>query len=108
MNPTWVTYFARLVLDAQKEADAQINYMLQKTKFFDRYQTNLSERQRRVIQRMLEAGPEGFTDGMNARKYSALTKVSKATATRNLQALAQIGAFIPCGGGRSVRYELNL
>jgi Fic family protein len=42
------------------------------------------------------------------RKYCALTKVSKATATRDLHALAQAGAFVPSGGGRSVRYELNL
>jgi Fic family protein len=104
----WITYFTRLVLDAQKEAETQVNFTLQKTKFFDRYEANLSERQSRVIQRILEAGPTGFEGGMNARKYVALTKVSKATATRDLQALAQIGAIHPCGGGRSVRYELNL
>jgi Fic family protein len=104
----WVTYFTRLVLNAQKEAETQVNFTLQKTKFFDRYKASLSERQSRVIQRMLEAGPTGFEGGMNARKYGALTKVSKATATRDLQALAKTGALIPCGGGRSVRYELNL
>jgi Fic family protein len=104
----WVSYFTRVVLDAQKEADAQINFILQKTKFFDRYKATLSARQRSVIERMLEAGAAGFEGGMNARKYSALTKVSKATATRDLQALAQAGAFVPCGSGRSVRYELNL
>ncbi len=36
---------------------------------------------------MFDAGPEGFTGGMNARKYVALTEVSKATATRDLQQL---------------------
>ncbi|CAA6691390.1 MULTISPECIES: hypothetical protein [unclassified Lentimonas] len=40
--------------------------------------------------------------------YGALTKVSKATATRDLQALAKAGAFIPVGSGRSARYELNI
>ena len=104
----WICYFTRVVLDAQKEADAQINFILQKTKFFDRYQAALSDRQRSVILRMLEAGTAGFEGGMNARKYCALTKVSKATATRDLHALAQAGAFVPCGRGRSVRYELNL
>ena len=104
----WITYFTLLVLDAQKEADAQVQFILQKTKFFDRYNAMLNERQRRVVQRMLQAGPEGFEGGMNARKYGALTQASKATATRDLQALAKAGAFIPVGSGRSARYELNL
>ena len=45
--------------------------------------------------------------GMNARKYTALTGASKATATRDLQHLAQLGALVPTGGGRSTRYELE-
>ena len=60
----------------------------------------------RVVRRMLEAGPDGFTGGMNARKYIALTAASKATATRDLQQLAVMGALVPTGGGRSTRYEL--
>jgi len=45
---------------------------------------------------------------MNARKYVALTKASKATATRDLQELAEKGIFMPIGGGRSTRYDLML
>lgn len=45
---------------------------------------------------------------MNARKYVALTKVSKATATRDLQDLVEKAVFAPIGGGRSTRYELVL
>jgi Fic family protein len=57
---------------------------------------------------MFEAGPAGFFGGMNARKYIALTGVSKATATRDLQDLAGTGALIPTGGGRSASYQLNV
>jgi Fic family protein len=32
---------------------------------------------------------------------------SKATATRDLQQLAQLGALVATGGGRATRYELN-
>jgi Fic family protein len=59
-----------------------------------------------VVRRMFDAGPDGFTGGINARKYVALTGVSKATATRDLQHLAQLGALVPVGSGRSTRYEL--
>jgi Fic family protein len=54
---------------------------------------------------MFDAGAEGFVGGMNARKYSAITGVSKATATRDLQQLAQLGAIVPIGNGRNTRYE---
>lgn len=104
----WVAYFADLVLEAQRQAEQQIDFVLSQAKFFDRYAKQLNERQLRVIQRMLAAGVEGFKGGMNARKYIGLTKVSKATATRDLQALVECGAFVPVGGGRSTRYRLNL
>lgn len=59
---------------------------------------------------MLKEGPVGFKGGMNASKYMAITKISKATATRDMQRLLEIGAFVQLGeaGGRSTSYEVNL
>lgn len=59
---------------------------------------------------MLEEGPDGFKGGMNARKYMAIAKTSKATATRDLQQLLDIGAFVfaGTGGGRSTSYNLGI
>ncbi|WP_309396638.1 Fic family protein [Cerasicoccus maritimus] len=102
----WLAYFVGVVLDAQSQAEQQVDFVLRKTKFFDRVRDQLNERQLRVVQRMLEAGPDGFEGGMNARKYVSLTKVSKATATRDLQQLVDLGVFEPIGGGRSTRYAL--
>jgi Fic family protein len=102
----WLHWFIGMVLDAQRDAEAQIRFVLQKSKFFLRFESELNERQLKVMRRMFDAGPEGFTGGMNARKYIALTGTSKATATRDLQHLARIGALAPIGGGRSTRYEL--
>jgi len=102
----WLDWFLDTVLEAQRDAEAQIRFVLQKSKFFHRYESQLNDRQRKVIARMFEAGPEGFTGGMNARKYIALTGASKATATRDLQQLARLGALTPVGGGRSTRYDL--
>jgi predicted DNA-binding transcriptional regulator YafY len=45
---------------------------------------------------------------MNARKYIALTRVSKATATRDLQDLVAQGVLISSGAGRSAGYHLDL
>ncbi len=104
----WITWFVGIVLRAQLDAEAQILFVLKKSKFFQRFEGQLNGRQLKVLHRMFEAGPEGFQGGMNARKYVALTGASKATATRDLQHLAQIGALVPIGGGRSTRYEPGL
>jgi Fic family protein len=104
----WIHYFVETVLQAQLEAEAQITFVLKQAKFFQRYAPQLNERQTKVVRRILQEGSEGFKGGMNARKYVSLTKVSKATATRDLQYLVSIDAFHPVGGGRSTSYVLNL
>lgn len=104
----WITYFVHTVLAAQDDAEHQIDFVLKKTKFFDRYADQLDIRQIKVIRRMLEEGPQGFTGGMNAKKYSGMAGVSKATATRDLQYLLEIGILQRIGAGRSTRYALVL
>jgi Fic family protein len=105
----WVSYFVKTVLTAQLEAEAEIEFTLKKTRFFDRFWDRLNEKQLNVIQRMLEEGATGFEGGMNARKYIGITKTSKATATRDIQQLLEMGAFLPGGkaGGRSTSYQVN-
>jgi len=104
----WVNYFAQMVLDAQKDARELIQFTLKKAKFFDKYEKQLNVRQLKAILRMLENGNAGFEGGMTAKKYIAITKTSKATATRDLQELHEWGVFAQEGAGRSVRYELVL
>lgn len=104
----WIEYFVETALAAQINAEQQINFILLKAKFFDKFKPQLSERQLKVVQRMFKAGPQGFIGGMNATKYISLTGVSKATATRDLQYLLSIGVLKQEGGGRSTHYQLNL
>ncbi len=106
----WLHYFVETILAAQAQTEKLIDFTLQKAKFFDRYRDRFNERQRKVINRMLEEGPEGFEGGMNAGKYVKIAKTSKATATRDLQYLMEIGAFKRLGeaGGRSTKYQVNL
>ncbi len=105
---SWISYFIHMVLEAQDQAAEQIEFTLKKTKFFDRFRAVLTDRESKVVRRMFREGPDGFEGGMNARKYIGITKVSKATATRDLQKLVEKGVFKIKGGGRSTRYELNL
>ncbi|NNM58335.1 MAG: Fic family protein [Legionellales bacterium] len=104
----WIHYFANLVLRAQTEVEAQIDFILKKSHFFDTFERILNERQLKVVRRMMQEGASGFEGGMSAKKYMTITGTSKATATRDLQHLLTIQAFKQIGSGRSVRYELNL
>lgn len=103
----WVNYFSQVILDAQKDAKELVQFTLKKTKFFDRYKDRLNARQIKVLNRMLENGTTSFEGGMTAKKYMAITKASKATATRDLQLLYQLGVFIQEGAGRTVRYKVQ-
>jgi len=104
----WINYFVPTVLQAQREAAEMVQFTLDQAKLFDRLKGRLSDRQLKVLRRMLADGPNGFEGGINARKYKSLTNVSKATATRDLQQLVAMGALRPVGAGRSARYEVNI
>lgn len=104
----WVRYFVNVILNAQIAVEAQIDFILKKSVFWDEFKDQLNERELKVIRRMLNAGIEGFEGGMTAKKYMAITQTSKATATRDLHHLFSVHALRQMGGGRSVRYELNI
>ena len=104
----WISYFVDLVLDAQDSAVATIRFTLKKTTFFDRFSGILNSRQEKALHKMFAAGPAGFVGGLSAAKYVSITDAPKATATRDLQNLLEIGALTVEGGGRSTRYYLAL
>ena len=104
----WVHYFVQVLLQAEETAERTIEYVLRKTRYLQRQAAHWNERQHKAVLRMLEAGPGGFTGGMTAKKYMAITGSSKATATRDLVELAKSGALVAIGSGRGARYELNL
>ena len=104
----WINYFASVILEAQRDAKVMVQFTLKKAKFFDRYKHQLNERQLKVIIKMLDKGTDGFEGGMTAKKYIGISRASKATATRDLQQLQEMGIFVQEGAGRSVRYQLSL
>jgi Fic family protein len=57
---------------------------------------------------MLEEGAKGFDGGMSARKYIGITETSKATATRDMQQLLEIGAFVRAGKAGGKKHKLSV
>jgi Fic family protein len=104
----WIEYFSQVIIDAQRDFNQTILLSIKKAAFFDANKSLLNERQQKVIKRMLEEGENEFVGGMNARKYLAIAKTSKATSTRDLGDLVEKGILMMQGGGRSIGYQVNL
>ena len=58
--------------------------------------------------RIFAEGLSGFKGGLSAENYIAVTKTSRATATRDLADLVEKGALTKTGELRHTRYWLNL
>ena len=103
----WLRWFLEQVVAACGESAGTVERVLQKARFWVRHaEPALSERQRKALNALLDAGPDGFVGGMTNKKYAHLTHVSPATAQRDLAELAERGILQTQGAGRSVRYEL--
>ncbi|MFC3559131.1 Fic family protein [Pedobacter jamesrossensis] len=104
---SWIEYFVETALNAQINAKLAIDFTLDKIKTFDYFKDKLNERQKKALHKMYSFGSDGFKGGMTAKKYISINKISKATATRDLQELEQLGILISKGGGRSIHYILK-
>ncbi|WP_298449148.1 Fic family protein [uncultured Marinobacter sp.] len=105
----WLAWFLDTLEEALQQALLRVERVLAKTLFWQRHATKvLNQRQIKVLNRLLDMAGEEFEHGINARKYQSLTKVSKATATRDLAELLELGCLdkLP-GGGRSTRYGVR-
>lgn len=105
---SWVEFFADVVLEAQEESLHLLNFIIEKSKLLSELAGSLNERQEKVLLRMFEAGPNGFEGGLSAEKYIAITGASRATTTRDLAELVELGALFKTGELRHTRYWLNI
>ena len=104
----WLAWFLGCFQRAVDRSENLIGLVLMKARFWQKHvQTNLTDRQRKVINRLLDAGPGGFTGGLSTRKYVSMTGVSRATAYREIFDLVRKGVLRQNPGkGRSASYDL--
>lgn len=104
----WLAWFLAQVEASATAAEKTVDTTLAKARFWLRHQAaDLNERQRKVLNRLLDAGRDGFEGGINTRRYMSLTKTSRATAYRELALLVEKGCLTPTRkGGRSSGYEI--
>jgi len=101
----WLEWFLGCLGGAIANAETTLGHVLFKSQLWDRINQNpVNERQRSVINRMLEADFIGY---INTSKYAKLAKCSNDTALRDIQELKARDIFIQNeGGGRSTSYRL--
>lgn len=106
----WIEWFLETLLKAQKSAQQTIDIVLAKARFWQSHlQTELNARQKKVLNRLLDAGENSFEGGINARKYASLTGCSRVAASRDLSDLVEKGCLVHRGaGGRSTSYDIHL
>jgi Fic family protein len=103
----WVTWFLNAVALACIESQKVVNNALCKASFWQMAaRINLNDRQRKILNRLIESGDGGFLGGMTAEKYSKITGASKATATRDLVSLLEAKLLVTTGQGRATRYAV--
>lgn len=104
----WLVYFAETVLGAQAESQRWVEFLIEKTRLVDRLRGKWNARQEKVFFRMAREGPGGFRGGLSAENYLAITGTSRATATRDLQELVEMGVLIRTGRLKGTRYHLAI
>lgn len=102
----WVEFFAEVILQSQEHSQQLINFLMNKSKVMTSLAGALNTRQEKVLLRIFAEGIEGFKGGLSAENYIAITKTSKATATRDLADLVEKGALVKTGQLRHTRYWL--
>lgn len=102
----WLEWFLNCFSRALDSAEKTLSHVLFKAKLWTWInQAAVNERQRLIINRMLE---DNFEGNMNTSKYAKLAKCSNDTALRDIQDLKERGVFLQNpGNGRSTSYRLT-
>lgn len=105
INP-FIDFFTATVNKAQDIARDEVDFVLNKARFYEAFADQLNERQAKTIARVFAEGRKGFSGGLSGKNYMAITKCSQSTATRDLVGLRDSGALVSRGQGRGTRYEI--
>lgn len=104
----WLAFFTKQVEAAAKASEHEIRKVLDKARFWMTHGARtMNERQRKVVNLLLDKGRGGFEGGMTNAKYVNLTRSSPATAQRDLAELVATDVFSLEGAGRAARYDVR-
>ncbi len=104
----WIVWFTGCFERSVKRSENILSIVLKKSSFWKKHhEADITQRQKKALNKLLDAGPGGFEGGITTRKYASITGVSKPTAFRELSRLYELGLLKQSGKGRSVRYDID-
>ena len=104
----WLLWFLEQLSAAAQQNGRVANAVRAKALFWwSQRHTSFNPRQRKLLNHLLDAEPEGFEGGLTLRKAIGLTRTSRATAWRDLRELVDQQALEPIGAGRSSAYRIR-
>ena len=107
----WIVWHTDMINKAIEISLEQVQIAIQKSNFWNRAREYpLNRRQIKVLNKLLDAGVDGFVGGLNTKKYISIAKTSTATAKRDIADLVSKDLIEQVEGtaGRNVRYEVIL
>lgn len=106
----WLEWFTNVFADSCQASAALIDEALVRARFWAEHKhVALNARQRKVVNKMLEAGPGRFEGGLTQRKYVSMTGASPATSSRDITDLISKGILVlGKAAGRSTYYNLAI
>lgn len=102
----WLNYFSNKIIESQEHSIMMFEFLVSKAKFFREFDSRLNPRQKKVINKLFDAGPDGFKGGLSASNYKNICQTSTASTTRDLQDLVEMKALNKKGELKSTRYYL--
>src|SRR5690606_25971813 len=73
----WLLYFSKTILQAQLRTQSLIDFVIERTKLYDRVRGLLNDRQEKLLARMFREGPDGFMGGLSVKNYLSITGASR-------------------------------
>ena len=103
----WLLWFLNCLGSAIAKAEKSLSRVIYKAELWEKIGSKqINERQRLIINRMLE---DKFEGNMSTSKYAKLAKCSSDTALRDIQDLKEKAILVQnAGSGRSTSYILSL
>lgn len=101
----WLEWFLQTMRDALFQAEKTVERVVRKSYFWQRHrEIPMNERQVKVINMLWD----GFEGKLTSSKWAKITKISQATALRDITDLIEKGVLVAAtDGGRSSNYLLK-
>ena len=104
----WLAWFITCFSGALESSEKLLATIFFKTTFWRNHAAvAINSRQRKVLNKLLDTGKDNFIGGLTTRKYMSMTKVSRATAIREINDLVKKSLIVQSEGkGRNVSYRI--